>query len=85
MIQEHQPRIKLVRQVVRRVVRASTAMTVPVVLWASIEKEMTLLLLHAVDVLAVITKMKSRRHRALGAFLGSTKTKKAGLVVKIAR
>ena len=60
-------------------------MTVPVVLWGSIEKEMTVLLLHAVNVLAVITKMKSRRHRALGAFLGSTKTKKAGLVVKIAR
>jgi hypothetical protein len=65
--------------------RVSTAMTVPVVRWASIEKEMILLLYLAVNVRAVITKRKSRRHRASGAFLDSTKTKKAELVVKIAR
>ena len=85
MIQEHQPRMKLVRQVVHRVERVSTVMIVPVVRWASIEKEMIPHLYLAVNVLAVITKMNSRRHRALGAFPGSTKTMKVGLVVKIAR
>ena len=67
MFRAHRPRIELVRQVVRRVVRVSTAMTVPVVRRGSIEKEMILLLVLAVNVLAVITKMKSRRHRALNA------------------
>ena len=77
--------MKLVRQVARHVERVSTATTVPVVRWASIEKEMILILHLAVNVRAVITKMKSRRHHASGAFPGSTKTKKAELVVKIAR
>ncbi len=60
-------------------------MTVPVVRWASIEKEMILLLHLAVNVRAVITKIKSRRHRASGAFPGSTKIKQAGLGVSLAR
>ena len=59
--------MKLVRQVVHRVERVSTVMIVPVVRWASIEKEMIPHLYLAVNVLAVITKMKSRRHRALNA------------------
>ena len=77
MVQEHQQKIKLVLRVVRRVVLVSMAMTVQVVLSASIEREMTLLLLLAVIVAKVITKIKSPRHRACLAFLDNFKIEKA--------
>jgi hypothetical protein len=77
VFQEHQQKIKLVLRVVRRVVLVSMAMTVQVVLWASIEREMTLLLRPAVIVTKVITKIKRPRHHACLAFLDNFKIEKA--------
>tara|TARA_B110000091_G_scaffold145706_1_gene155447 strand:+ start:380 stop:691 length:312 start_codon:yes stop_codon:yes gene_type:complete len=77
VVQEHQQKIKLVLRVVRRVVLVSMAMTVQVVLWASIEREMTLLLRPAVIVTKVITKIKRPRHHACLAFLDNFKIEKA--------
>jgi hypothetical protein len=85
VIQEHQQKIKLVLRVVRRVVLASMAMTVQVVLWASIEREMTLLLRPAVIVTKVITKIKRPRHHACLAFLDNFKIEKATNLVSNAR
>jgi hypothetical protein len=77
VVQEHQQKIKLVLRVVRRVVLVSMAMTVQVVLWASIVREMTLLLRPAVIVTKVITKIKCPRHHACLAFLDNFKIEKA--------
>tara|TARA_B110000211_G_scaffold62891_1_gene71860 strand:+ start:426 stop:737 length:312 start_codon:yes stop_codon:yes gene_type:complete len=81
VVQEHQQKIKLVLRVVRRVVLVSMAMTVQVVLWASIEREMTLLLRPAVIVTKVITKIKRPRHLVCLAFQASTRTKQEMKVV----
>jgi len=77
VVQEHQQKIKLVLRVVRRVVLVSMAMTVQVVLSASIERETTLLLRPAVIVTKVITKIKRPRHHACLAFLDNFKIEKA--------
>jgi len=81
VVQEHQQKIKLVLRVVRRVVLVSMAMTVQVVLWASIEREMTVILRPAVIVTKVIIKTNSPKHRVCLAFLDNFKIKKATKLV----